>query len=128
MKVLAWMNVIVWLMWIPLQAAQPAVGPAQEADAYRGVAAAIPLGSRVRVETREGRRLTATLIGVTADAVIVKKEGRLPEPALTVPFAELVRLQRDERGLNLAQAVGIGLAAGAGAVLTLFSLAFALAH
>jgi hypothetical protein len=82
------------------------------------------LGSRVRVSTVEGRRLTATLMQVTDDAIVVKRESRVPEPAVTVRFEQLAALQRHEpRGIGLAKALGIGAAAGAGAILTLFLIA-----
>jgi hypothetical protein len=43
---------------------------------------------------------------------------------VSVPFAELTRLQLDEKsGFSVAKALGIGLAAGVGAILTLFAIA-----
>jgi hypothetical protein len=109
-------------------ASQRAATSAEEVQALQEMAAAIPLGSRVKVYTREGRRMTATLMSTTADAIIVKRESRVPEPAVTIRFDELARLQRDERsgGVNLAKAVGIGLAAGAAAILTMFAIAMSI--
>lgn len=97
---------------------------AEEVIALRQMAAAIPLGSRVKVNTRAGRRLTATLMSVTDQSIVVKRETRVPEPAVTIRFDELTRLQRAERhgGLSVAKVIGIGLAAGAGAILTLFAI------
>ena len=92
------------------------------------MAAAIPLGSRVKLQIREGRRMTATLMSVSDEAIVVKRESRLPEPAVTIRFDELARLQRDERngGFTIAKAIGVGLAAGVGAILTLFAIAVSL--
>jgi hypothetical protein len=104
-------------------ATQHNTSPALEAAAFRQMASGIPVGSRVRVETTGGRRLTATLMQVTDEAIVVKRESRVPEPALTIGFDELSSLKRHEpRGPGLAKAVGIGLAAGAGAILTLFAI------
>jgi hypothetical protein len=102
-------------------AAQQSAPPVIEAAAFRQMAASIPLGSRVRVQTTAGRRLTATLMNVTDEAIVVKRESRVPERALSIRFEDLSSLKRHEpRGLGLGKALGIGLAAGAGAMLTLF--------
>ena len=106
-----------------VRAQQPVSADAEE-DAFRELAAGIPLGSRIKVQSRDGRRLTATLMSITDEAIIVKRESRVPEPAMSIPFAELTRLQRDEKsGFSLGKAIGIGLAAGVGAILTLFAIA-----
>ena len=50
------------------------------------MAAGIPLGTRINVQTTAGRRMTATLMSVTEDAIVVKRDSRVPEPA-AVRFA-----------------------------------------
>ena len=109
-------------------ASQRAATSTEEVKALQEMAAAIPLGSRVKVHTREGRRMTATLMSTTADAIVVKRESRVPEPAFTIRFDELARLQRDERsgGISLAKAVGIGVTTGAAAILTMFAIAMSI--
>lgn len=98
-----------------------------EAKALREMATAIPLGSRVKAQTSEGKRFTGTLMSVTADAVIIKKRTRLPEPAVTIPFVELARLELQvNEGMSVGKVLGVGLAAGAGAILTLFAFVAAL--
>lgn len=106
-------------------AAQRAATSAEEVKALQHMAAAIPLGSRVKVSTREGRHMTATLMSTTDEAIIVKRESRVPEPAMTIRFDELARLQRAERGggLSFAKAIGVGVATGAAAILTIFAIA-----
>ena len=109
-------------------AAQQNVPPATEAAAFKAMAAAIPLGTRIKIQTSGGRRLTATLMSVTDEGLVVKREARVPEPAVTIGFNELTRLQRDERrGLGFGKAIGIGLATGAGAILTLFAIVASIA-
>jgi hypothetical protein len=122
--VVSWF-VIVALTCVPTLAhAQSVLSPEAEATAFKQLAASIPLGSRVKVESRDGRRLTATLMSVTDDAVVVKRESRLPEPAVRIAFAELTRLQLDQKsGFSVGKAIGVGLAAGVGAILTLFAIA-----
>jgi hypothetical protein len=117
--------VTVCLTVIPLLArAQQPLQDQAEAAAFRQLAAGIPLGSRIKVQTRSGARLTATLMTVDDDGIVVKRESRIPEPAVSVAFTELTRLQRDDRsGFTVAKAIGIGLAAGVGAILTMFAIA-----
>lgn len=111
----------------PSLAAQQAVPMDVEVAAMHQAASAIPLGSRVKLQLQSGRRLTATLLVVEADAIVVKRDARMPEPAITIPFSELAQLQRDQKsGFTLAKAIGIGLAAGVGAILTVFAIAVSL--
>jgi hypothetical protein len=108
----------------PLARAQQTLTADAEITAFRQLAEKIPLGSRIKLQTREGRRLTATLMAVSADGIVVKRESRLPEPAVSVGYSDLTRLHLDEKsGFSLGKAVGIGLAAGVGAILTLFAIA-----
>ena len=108
----------------PVLAAQEPVNADVEAAAWREMASAIPLGSRVKVRTESGRRLTATLMTVEDDGIVVKRDARVPEPAVTIPYSEIAQLQREEKtGFTWAKALGIGLAAGVGAILTIFAIA-----
>ena len=109
-------------------AAQKPVAPPVEATAWREVAAGIPLGSRVKVQTLEGKRFTGTLMRVSDDGLLLKKNSRMAEPAITIGFDALSRLERDQPGggMNLGKAVGIGLASGAAAVLTFFAIVISL--
>jgi hypothetical protein len=96
----------------------------QEAVAWKEVANAIPLGSKVRIHTLDGERMSGTLMRVGADAVLLKKNTRRPVPAVAVPFADIARLERDRgNGVNVGKAIAVGLAAGAGVVLSLFAIA-----
>lgn len=111
---------------LPAGAGQPLPAEA-EAAAFRQLASGIPLGSRIKVQARQGPRLTATLMAVTDDAIVVKRESRVPEPALSIRFAELARLNLDEKSkFSIGKALGVGLAAGAGAILTLFAIAMSI--
>lgn len=100
---------------------------AQEAVAWRSVAEAIPLGSKVKVQTLGGKRISGTLMRVDGTGVLVKKNTRYPEPAVAVAFDEVAKLERHkEGGINVAKAIGIGVGAGAGAMLTLILFAMQL--
>ena len=112
---------------VEVWASQKTVTTDVESKALRDMAAAIPLGARVKAQTTEGTRVNGTLMSVTSDAVIIKKKTRLPEPAVTIAFAELARLElQANEGMSIGKVLGIGLAAGAGAILTLFAFVAAL--
>jgi hypothetical protein len=98
-----------------------------ENKALKSMALAIPLGSRVKAQTSGGKRINGTLMSITDDAVIIKKRTRLPEPAVTVAFSDLAQLEvQTNEGMSPGKIIGIGLAAGAGAILTLFAFFAAL--
>jgi hypothetical protein len=99
---------------------------AQEAEAWRKVAETIPLGSRVKIQTYEGKRISGTLMRVDGNHILVKRNTRRPEPALTVVFDDVSKLERDQNGngnSNLAKAAVIGLATGAGVLFSIFLIA-----
>ena len=124
------MQTLTTLVMVFVIAATPAVATGQKevtttdrTAALKAMASDIPLGTRVRLQIREGRRLTATLMQVTAEGIVVQRVSRIPEPPVTVRFDELARFERQEKtGFSVAKALGIGLAAGVGAILTLFAI------
>src|SRR5688500_5801291 len=80
-----------------------------EATAWREVAQVIPLGTKVKVQTTDGKRTSGTLMRVDGDGIMLKRNTRRPEPALTVTFADMSKLERDKggNGSNIAKAAGI---------------------
>ena len=100
----------------------------QDHDAWQKVADAIPLGSRVKVQTIEGKRLAGTLMRVDDQAIAVKKNTRLPEAATIVPYESIANLERANAngGMGWGKAIGLGVAAGASAIATIFVIALQL--
>jgi hypothetical protein len=125
MKIITSLIVAATVASTPLLAnAQQTLAADAEAAAFKQLANKIPLGSRVKVQSRDGQRMTATLVAVNEDAIVVKRESRVPEPAVSIPLAQLTRLQLDEKsGFSVGKALGVGLAAGVGAILTMFAIA-----
>jgi hypothetical protein len=100
---------------------------AQEGPSWRKVAGAIPLGSKVKLQTLEGRRVSGTLMRVDDTAVVVKKNTRLPEAAVTVTYDQIANMARDySGGMSWGKAIGMGLGAGAGAILAILVIALQL--
>lgn len=111
----------------PASAGQAPVDAASEAAALRALIAAVPLGSKVHVQTA-ARRLSGTLMQVTNETLVIKRSTRVPEPAVAVPIADVVRLERasPNGGMSLAKAIGVGVGAGAGAILAMIAIALAI--
>ena len=127
MRTFTTVGLIFVLLAAHVASAQTEVTPIDHVRALRSLAGGIPLGSRVKVQVREGRRMTATLMQVTEDAIVVQRVARVPEAPVTVRFDAIIGLQREDKsGFTVGKAVGIGLAAGAGAILTLFAIMFSL--
>ena len=98
-----------------------------EAGAWRRVAEAIPVGSKVKVQTYEGKRVNGVLMRADSTEVLVKRNTRHPEPAVAVPYQDVARIEREkDGGMNVGKAIGIGLAAGGAAMLTLILFALQL--
>ena len=100
---------------------------AQETDAWRKVADAIPLGSKIRIQRVDGSRVSGTLMGVDDTALTLKKNTRLPEGPLAVTFDQIANIERGHNGgMGWGKAIGIGVGAGVGAILTIFVIALQL--
>ena len=116
--------VIAALVFATPVSAQDALTRDAETAAFQQLASGIPPGTRVKVRTTDGRRLTATFMASDDLHIVVKRHSRVPEPAVAIAFAELAELRREERsGFSNGKAIGIGLAAGVGAILTMFAIA-----
>jgi hypothetical protein len=99
---------------------------AQEATEWHKVAQEIELGSKVNVQLLDGKHVNGTLMRVDESSVMVKKNTRRPEPAVAIPFDQVVRLERDRGGMSIGKAVAIAAATGAGIMVTLFVIALQL--
>lgn len=121
------MRSIICVLVLSFLASGAAPALAQESTAWREVAAAVPLGTKVKVQTTEGRRISGTLMRVADEGVLVKRDARRPEPAETIPYDRIARLERDTGGgVNIGKAIAVGIASGAGVVLGLILFAMQL--
>ena len=78
-------------------------------------------GSRVKVERTDGSSLRGTLMKAGADAIVVQKNTRVPEPPIEVPVAQIARVTIDA-GTSTGKAVGIGIASGVGAFFAILAI------
>ena len=101
---------------------------AQEAGTWRKVAESIPVGSKVKIQLTDGKRVGGTLMRVDDTGVLVKKDTRVPESAITVTYDQIGNLERNHSGggMSWGKAIGLGIGAGAGAILTILVIALQL--
>lgn len=111
---------------LPAIAAQAATA-GQEAATWRKVADAIPLGTTVKVQRIDGSRVSGTLMRTDDTSVTIKKSTRLPEPPVSITYDQVANIERDRKGaMGWGKAIGFGVAAGAGAILTILAIALQL--
>ncbi len=100
---------------------------AQETVEWRNVAEAIPLGTKVKVQTLDGKRVSGTLVRVDDRSLQVKRYARRPEAATVIAFDRISNIETDNGGgMTWTKALGIGLGVGAGAIFTIFVIALQL--
>ena len=107
--------------------AQPSGGaPGGPRWITREYAEKLPVGTKVKVERKNGDSFTATFMGVEGDAVRIQKRTRIPEPPLLIPLEELVVLALDTGGgIGAAKAAVVGVVTGVGTFFFVLLLAAA---
>jgi hypothetical protein len=86
----------------------------------------LPVGGRVRVQTSDGARWSATLLSADRERVVVQPRGRITEPPMAIPIAELQLIEPERKGgSQVAKAVAIGVATGAATFVAMLMIAFA---
>ena len=104
---------------MPIARAEPA--NARPAAAWRADAEQIPIGSTIKLRTREGERLKAVLLEVGESGITVKPATRVPESSRHISFDRLEALERYEDQVSFGKYAGVGAAIGAGVLLILLS-------
>ena len=77
----------------------------------------LPIGSRVRVHLADGRRQRGTLMDATAERIVLQPRTRIPEPPVRITLDRIVAVELESPNGSVGRAIGIGIAAGAGAIL-----------
>ena len=114
----------------PQGAAPPSAVPWGEAErvaVLRQYVERLPVGGRVRVQTVDGARWSATLLSADHERVVLQPRGRLTEPARAIPIASLQLIEPESQSGNsqLLKAVAVGVATGAATFVTMLMIAFA---
>jgi hypothetical protein len=85
----------------------------------------LPVGSRVRVDLADGRRLRGTLMRANDTSVLLSPATRVPEPPVEFAVRDLRAVELD-RSTGIGKVVAVGAAAGAAATLGVMLLLYAL--
>jgi hypothetical protein len=92
-------------------------------DVWRTFAQRLDPGTEVTVRLENGQRFQATLLEAQPDALVLQPRTRRPVPVQRVSYDAIRSIERDERrGTNIAKAVGIGAAVGAGTFLAILAI------
>lgn len=106
-----------------------AAAPGQQADpAVLGeYVQKLPAGSAVQVTRTGGKTVRGTLMKATGTYLVIQPKVRLPEPPIEIPLGDVLSVTPDRSNGNaIGKAIGIGLAAGAGAALVVFGILVAI--
>jgi len=112
--------IIAALMLTTSAAAGERASDRQEAGGlWRAFVQKLPIGSVVKIRTRDGERLTAILFVVDEAGMTVKPKTRYAEPARRIPFDRLDNVEVQRPGVNYGKAAAIGAAVGSSVLLLL---------
>ena len=108
------------LMFTALAAAAERASDRQDAgDLWRAFVQKVPIGSVVKIRTRDGERLTAIVFVVDEAGMTVKPKTRYPEPARRIAFDRLDNVEVQRPGVSYGKAAAIGAGVGASVSLLL---------
>jgi S1-C subfamily serine protease len=84
-------------------------------EIWRNFAERVEVGTELNVQLNDGRHFKATLVGVRDSAMLIQPKTRVPVPIQTVPYDDVLRLERTKPGIGAGKAIAIGAATGVGA-------------
>ena len=84
-------------------------------EIWRHFAEQVEVGSELTVRLNDGRHFKATLVGVRDNAMLIQPKTRVPVPIQTVPYDDVLRLEKTKPGIGAGKAIAIGAATGVGA-------------
>jgi hypothetical protein len=95
-------------------------------DVWRSFAERLDIGTELTVRLNDGRSFRATLVGVRTDAMLLQPKTRIPVAIQSVPYEEIVRLERAKPAAGVGKAVAIGVATGVGTFFGILALLYGL--
>ena len=98
---------------------QPQAPRPSGAGAWERYLQSVPVGSKVKVMTVDGRSFKATYMGVEGAVVTLRPRTRIPEPPVSIPVASLALLELDQ-GTSTGKIVAIAAGVAGATVLGVF--------
>jgi hypothetical protein len=117
-------STLIYLLAVLLAAPAAHAQPQGSAAMWRTFAQNLPMGSLVRVRTRDGRSLEGHLVQASDDVVRLNLKTRIPVPIHEIAFADVDRIERRHDGWSPGAKVflSVGIAAGAALIMFLAAL------
>jgi hypothetical protein len=115
--------VLVALLTMPLgaDAQQPS-----NAEVWRSFAEKVETGKTLKLRLTSGKRMKATLLQVSPDAMTVQAKTRVPVAPERVAYSDVASIEIDSgKGANMAKAAAVGAAVGAATFFSLVMIAVA---
>jgi hypothetical protein len=98
---------------------QPQAPRPSDAAAWERYLKSLPVGSKVKVATLDGRSFKATYMGVEGEVVTVRPRTRIPEPPVSIPIGSLASLELDQE-LSTGKIIAIAAGVAGATVLGIF--------
>ncbi len=98
------------------QADQSLPPRSSDAATWQRYLANLPVGAKVKVQTRDGRSFKAVFMGLEGENATFNPRTRIPEPVRTIPVSSLTVVELDQ-GTNVGKTVAIAAGAAGAAVL-----------
>jgi hypothetical protein len=95
-------------------------------SAWAGVAEGLGQGTLVKLRTKDGERMTGTLVLLTPSGIVLQPSTRIPVAAREVPYADIESLQRTRKPV-MSPGAKVLLGAGIGAAVVMVTTGLMLA-
>jgi hypothetical protein len=117
---------LIAVLMLSIAAAPALAQAANDAEAWRVLAAKLDAGSAVDVRLRDGTHFKATFIDAKPDAMLVQRKTRLPVPVEAIGYESIASISRvDHSGMSAAKVTGIALGSAGAAIGAFFLILLA---
>ena len=110
---------------VVMSAASSAQTLVAEQDAWRALATSLEPGAFVTVRTKDGKRVTGTVLESTDDGIVLKPHTRIAVPARQVAYRDVESIERAKLGMKPGLKVLLGTGVGVGVLLVIAALVYA---
>lgn len=91
-------------------------------DIWRNFAQRVDVGTELKVQLSDGRRVRATLVGAEEDVVLLQPKTRIAVPVQAIRYDEIIRMETRHPGNGIGKAVAIGVVTAVGTFFGILAL------
>ena len=113
------------LLIIALTTSSLGAQQADEARAWRALAAALEPAAMVSIRLKDGKHIVGTILDRSDDSLVLKPRTRVPVAARAIAFTDIESIERKKAGMSPGAKVLLGVGVGIGALM--FGVLLALA-